>query len=134
MDILLTVCIGLWIYLRILYSNDDPGNQFMDLDSSKYTINQRFVFNVIWSFETDILQDNYYFSTLSSVLKYEYLLSMIAFLIWIKLFMQFRLIKAFGALFVIILKLVEELMKFFIVWIVLIMMFVCISLLAFGQV
>ena len=106
----------------------------MDLDSSKYTINQRFVFNVIWSFETDILQDNYYFSTLSSVLKYEYLLSMIAFLIWIKLFMQFRLIKAFGALFVIILKLVEELMKFFIVWIVLIMMFVCISLLAFGQV
>ena len=46
--------------------------------------------------------------------------------------MQFRLVKAFGALFVIILKLIEELMKFFVVWIVLIMIFVCISLLAFG--
>ena len=59
-EIVLTVCIALWIYSRIMFSVDDSSNQFMDKDPKYYSSNQRFVFNVIWTFEIDTLQDELY--------------------------------------------------------------------------
>ena len=77
------------------------------------------------------MNGSFYYSTVG-LIRFEYLLSAIAFLIWVKLFMQFRFLKTFGILFIVILKLVLELMKFFVIWLIEIMIFCCVGLLAFG--
>ena len=61
------------------------------------------------------------------------LLALIGFLIWLRLFFCFRVSQTFGPMFRILYSMVQDLIKFIIIWFVIIIMFSCVGILAFGE-
>ena len=65
--------------------------------------------------------------------RFDYLLSFIALLTWVKTIMMFRLSQAFGPMFKIIEKMLYDLGKFLAIWTMILMAFTCVSTLLFGS-
>ena len=65
--------------------------------------------------------------------RYDFLLAMVAFLTWFKLFLYFRASLTFGPMFKILQQMLTDLIKFLAIWTMILVMFVCVAMLAFGQ-
>jgi hypothetical protein len=78
-----------------------------------------FMLNVIWYIRTG----EYHF---------DFLLAIIVLFTWTKFFLQFRVSQTFGPMFRIIQEMIVELSKFVTIWVVILMMFACVGMLAFG--
>ena len=63
----------------------------------------------------------------------DYLLAFVALMTWVKTIFQFRITMQFGPMFKIISKMVFDLGKFLIVWIMILLAFSCVSTLVFGS-
>lgn len=57
---------------------------------------------------------------------------MVAFLTWFKLFLYFRASLTFGPMFKILQQMLTDLIKFLTIWTMILVMFVCVAMLAFG--
>ena len=65
--------------------------------------------------------------------RFDFLLAFLAFLTWFKLFLYFRTTQTFGPMLRILQQMMTDLAKFMSIWLILLMMFVCVAMLAFGQ-
>lgn len=63
----------------------------------------------------------------------DFMLAFVAFLTWMKCLLQFRVTMSFGPMFKIMYQMVIELVKFIIIWVMVLLTFSCCSLLVFGQ-
>ena len=64
--------------------------------------------------------------------RYDFLLALVAFLTWFKLFLYFRASLIFGPMFKILQQMLTDLIKFLTIWAIILVMFVCVAMLAFG--
>jgi len=53
--------------------------------------------------------------------------------IWLKFFMTFRMTRAFGPMFKVLWSMVIDLSKFLTVWVVLILLFTCVTMVLFSK-
>ena len=65
---------------------------------------------------------------------FEYLLSLLTMVTWLKLFFSFRFTKTFGPLYKCMANMMEDLLKFLVIWALLILMFACMAILAFSNI
>jgi hypothetical protein len=65
--------------------------------------------------------------------RFDFLLALLTFLTWFKLFMYFRASLTFGPMFKILQQMLADLAKFLCIWAIILVMFVCVGMLAFGQ-
>ena len=80
---------------------------------------QRFMMNVMW-----LIHNKEY--------RFDYLLAITAFFQWLKLFFCFRVSQSFGPMFKILYQMTLDLVKFICIWCIVLVMFSCIGILAFG--
>jgi hypothetical protein len=66
--------------------------------------------------------------------RFDYLLSFLVMATWLKLFFSFRVTKVFGPMYKILFQMVLDLLKFLSIWVFVILMFTCMTLLAFSQI
>ena len=66
--------------------------------------------------------------------RFEYILSTLVIASWLKFFFSLRVTKLFGPMYKILYSVVEDLLKFLIIWVFVILMFTCMALLAFSQI
>jgi hypothetical protein len=62
----------------------------------------------------------------------DYLLAFVALMIWIKTIYSFRITAEFGPMFKILSKMIEEISKFLVVWVMILFAFSCVSVIIFG--
>jgi hypothetical protein len=65
--------------------------------------------------------------------RFDFLLACLTFLTWFKLFIYFRASVTFGPMFKILQQMMVDLAKFLCIWAIILIMFVCVGMLAFGQ-
>ena len=82
--------------------------------------------------EDEILMLNIMHLIKTNTYRFDFLLALIAFLTWIKTIFQFRVTKSFGPMFKIMYKMVIDLSKFLVIWIMVLLGFSCVSILVFG--
>ena len=96
-----------------------PDNKFIEIGAD-LTTNQLAMLNIIY-----VNQENIY--------RMDFLLAVMGFLIWLRFFFCFKVSQMFGPMFKIIFSMVQDLVKFLIIWIVILTMFSCVAILAFGE-
>lgn len=110
----------MWIYDWYIYSTFLPENKYIELDpDEEWTNEEAFMLNVMWLID----QDSY---------RFDFLLAGVDLFIWIKCLLMFRITNAFGPMFKIMYKMVVDLIKFLIIWTIVLLAFSCVSLLVFG--
>ena len=97
----------------------DPTNDYIDKEES-FDKNEIFMLNMMWQ-----IHINGY--------RFDFLLALVAFLTWFKLFLYFRASLTFGPMFKILQQMMVDLAKFLCIWAIILVMFVCVGMLAFGQ-
>lgn len=66
--------------------------------------------------------------------RFDFLLAIVALSTWLKLLFMFRLTHSFGPMFKILYQMTKDLVKFLVIWIVIMITFSCVAILAFAQV
>ena len=110
---------GLTLYKWWDFTHYDPTNEYKDPEES-YERGEMFMLNVMWQ-----IHINGY--------RFDFLLAMVAFLTWFKLFIYFRASLTFGPMFKILQQMLTDLSKFLAIWAIILVMFTCVGMLAFGQ-
>ena len=131
-DLFLFLAIVIWFWQKIQLSGVDLGNNFQLYGLFNYTSGQNFIFNLIWLIELDQFQNFTQWSSLTTF-RFDYIISIVCILIWIKLILQLRYIKVFGSLFIIIKNISSEIMRFMLIWTLEIMVFISFGVLFMGQ-
>lgn len=108
-----------WVDYFELCKEPYEGNKYV-LPKVTYTSNQIYMLNIIY-----VSHEGIY--------RIDALLALIGFLIWLRLFFCFRVSQTFGPMFRILYSMVQDLIKFIIIWFVIIIMFSCVGILAFGE-
>lgn len=107
-------------YDYFLFSGEPyEGNKYIQ-PQIDYNSNQMYMVNIIY-----VSHEGIY--------RIDALLALIGFLIWLRLFFCFRISQTFGPMFRILYSMVQDLIKFIIIWFVIIIMFSCVGILAFGE-
>ncbi len=131
-DLALSLAIIFWLWQKIALSRVDLGNNFQLYGLFDYTSGQNFIFNLIWLIQLDQFQNFTQWSTLTTF-RFDYIISIVCVLIWVKLIFQLRYIKVFGSLFIIIKNIILQIMRFLLIWVLEIMVFISFGLLFMGQ-
>lgn len=66
-------------------------------------------------------------------IRFDFLLGGIAMLTWLKAILMLRLTEKYGPVIKMIMKMIQDLLKFFVIWFFVIFMFVCVAALIFGE-
>ena len=67
------------------------------------------------------------------IYRFDFLLAFIAFFTWLRMFFNFRITETFGPMFRILQQMIIDLGKFLVIWSVILIMFTCVAILAFGE-
>ena len=109
-----------WIFDWFYYQTPLPNNRYIeaagDVDFGPEEI---FMLNVML-----LIDRNFY--------RFDFMLAAVALLTWVKCLLQFRVTMTFGPMFKIMYKMVVDLIKFLVIWIMILLAFSCVSLLVFG--
>lgn len=121
-DFMIFVIVMIWSFNWSSYQLPLEGNEFAKAIKSEKELNshQIFMINIIW----DIHQFNY---------RFDFVLAIIVFLTWMKLFLCFQVSRTFGPLHKILQQMWIEVAKFLTLWLVVLTMFSCVAVIAFAE-
>lgn len=123
-EFLLVSMILYWYYDYFRFTKLEDDNYFTkgmfaeQLEGK--SINQIFLMNIV------------YHSDFNGY-RFDFVLACVAALIWFKCLLLFRVTKTFGPMFKIISIMIKDLLQFFVIWTIVILMFTCVAMLAFGE-
>lgn len=89
------------------------------MKGQEYTHLETFMVNILWFTQTHEL-------------RFDMLLTALVFLTWMRLIFYFKVSHTFGPMFKIIQEMIKDLTLFLTIWSSIILMFSCVSILAFG--
>ena len=124
-----------WIYDKDIYDYNEKNQK----DNMLHTIlSEYYKDQKPEEFETQFVPIKFAISqihlTANNDKTFEYLLSLLTMVTWLKLFFSFRFTKTFGPLYKCMAVMLEDLLKFLIIWAMFILMFVCMAILAFSNI
>ena len=111
-------CVLVWIRDWRRFQFHDWDNGYIDHEET-FAPTEYFMMNVMWY----IHEDTY---------RFDFLLAICAFLTWLKLFFYFRITQTFGPMFRILQQMLIDLGKFLTIWVIVLIMYSCVGILAFG--
>ena len=65
--------------------------------------------------------------------RFDFVLASLVLVTWLKFFLTFRFTRTFGPMFKVLMEMIVDLAKFLVLWVVLILLFTCVSLVFFSQ-